>query len=120
MGTDNKNVDEFVMDACRLRDQTQALLDRLVADRAESEHRQHQAGRRDPLKVVTGRSALDQAIEAAREMLDRVNALANARTGASPADLHLVDIEVTSFNRPIPRTRASGRARYATALTRSS
>ncbi len=52
-----------------VRDQADALLDKLIAERTRSEHRLAEAGRTDPLKLVTGRSAIDNAIAATREMI---------------------------------------------------
>ena len=52
-----------------VRDQADALLDKLIAERRGSERRLAEAGRTDPLKLVTGRSAIDNAIAATREMI---------------------------------------------------
>ena len=52
-----------------VRDQADALLDRLLAERTRTERRLAEAGRTDPLKLVTGRSAIDNAIAATREMI---------------------------------------------------
>ncbi len=58
-----------------VRDQADALLDKLIAERTRSEHRLAEAGRTDPLKLVTGRSAIDNAIAATREMIRDVDEL---------------------------------------------
>lgn len=52
-----------------VRDQADALLDKLIDERTRSERRLAEAGRTDPLKLVTGRSAIDNAIAATREMI---------------------------------------------------
>lgn len=58
-----------------VRDQADALLDKLIAERRGSERRLAEAGRTDPLKLVTGRSAIDNAIAATREMIRDVDEL---------------------------------------------
>ncbi len=52
-----------------VRDQADALLDKLIAERTRSERRLAEAGRTDPFKMITGRSAIDNAIAATREMI---------------------------------------------------
>ena len=58
-----------------VRDQANALLDKLVAERTRSERRLAEAGRTDPFKMITGRSAIDNAIAATREMIRDVDEL---------------------------------------------
>ncbi len=58
-----------------VRDQADALLDKLIAERTRSERRLAEAGRGDPLKLVTGRSAIDNAIAATRDMIRDVDEL---------------------------------------------
>jgi hypothetical protein len=58
-----------------VRQQTSELLNRLVTDRDQIERRIAETGRRDPLKSVTGRTALDNAINSAREMIHRMDLL---------------------------------------------
>ena len=71
-----------------VRDQADALLDKLIAERRGSERRLAEAGRTDPLKLVTGRSAIDNAIAATRQMIREVDEL---------------DVDrVVQHNRPVP------------------
>lgn len=56
-------------DPVALRVQAGELLNRLIADREASEQRLAASGRRDPLKTVTGATALERAIAATREMI---------------------------------------------------
>ncbi len=58
-----------------VRDQADALLDKLIAERTRSERRLVEAGRRDPFKMITGRSAIDNAIAATRDMIRDVDEL---------------------------------------------
>ena len=58
-----------------VRDQADALLDKLIVERTRSERRLAEAGRADPLKLVTGRSAIDNAIAATRDMIRDVDEL---------------------------------------------
>ena len=59
----------------RVHDEARALLSRLVVERDRSERRRAEAGRPDPMKFITGRSALDNAIERTREMVRCVEEL---------------------------------------------
>ena len=71
-----------------VRDQADALLDRLIAERTRSERRLVEAGRSDPFKMITGRSAIDNAIAATREMIRDADELAVGsavhRNGTAP------------------------------------
>ncbi len=58
-----------------VRDQAAALLRRLIAERTRSERRMAEAGRNDPMKVVTGRSAIENAITATRDVIRDVDDL---------------------------------------------
>ena len=49
------------------------LLEALVAERAASERRMAEDRRKDLIKQVTGRSALDTAIESTRRMIDTLD-----------------------------------------------
>ncbi len=52
-----------------IRTNARQLLSRMLADRAEIEQRLTESGRIDPVRVVTGRSALDATIHATQRML---------------------------------------------------
>jgi len=62
-------------DAAQLRQQASNLLNRLVADRDACEQRAAEAGRRDPIKSITGRTALDGAIASTRAMIEQMDML---------------------------------------------
>lgn len=62
-------------EAIRLREQAGELLNRLVADRDASERRAADSGKRDPMKCITGRTALENAISTAREMIGQMDSL---------------------------------------------
>jgi hypothetical protein len=61
--------------AIQMRRQAGNLLDRLIVDRDLSEQRHAESGKRDPLKSVTGRSAMDNAITATRDLVGRLDEL---------------------------------------------
>ncbi len=63
------------MEAVRVRTLAQSLLRRLAADRASSVERFREAGSRDAIEVVTGRTSFDNAISATRHMISRMDAL---------------------------------------------
>jgi hypothetical protein len=67
-----------------MRQQAAALLKRLIADRDQSEQRHAELGKRDPLKSITGRSALDNAIVATRELIVRLDELLTQLNGHGP------------------------------------
>lgn len=62
-------------EATRLREQACDLLNRLMVDREQSERRFAEAGKRDAMKTVTGRTALDCAVASTREMIQNMDAL---------------------------------------------
>jgi len=57
----------------RARQEADLLLLRLLSDREGSEQRFAEAGKNDPVKNVTGVSALDRAIARTRDMIRRLN-----------------------------------------------
>jgi hypothetical protein len=64
-----------VADAMRMRCEANQLLTRLLAEREISEERCLENDKRDPMKQVTGTSALDVAIRDARQMIEQVDAM---------------------------------------------
>lgn len=64
-----------LLQTSQLRTQTIDLLNRLMADREQSERRIAEMGKRDPIKAVTGRTALDAAIASTREMIAAMDRL---------------------------------------------
>lgn len=64
-----------ITQAIQLRQQARDLLDRLVADRQSSERRAAENGKRDPMKFITGRTALDNAIASTRQIIASMDGL---------------------------------------------
>lgn len=62
-------------EAKRLRNEADELLRRLQESRHASERRHAEAGWRDPMKCITGRSALEEAISTTRDMITHMDAL---------------------------------------------
>lgn len=62
----------------QVKQNAQNLLNRLLADRADIERRLHEAGRHDPLRIVTGRSSLDTTINSTQRMLAMLERLEQA------------------------------------------
>lgn len=60
------------------------VLARLIRDRLLAEARMNETGRRDPLRQVTGASALDRAVVATQSIVDRLELLLLESAGASP------------------------------------
>ena len=52
-----------------LKEQAQRVLERLMQNRTTSQQYHEDAGQNDPLSTVTGRSAIDRAIDTTREIL---------------------------------------------------
>lgn len=71
----NQNLKVVNMESDTVRDQADALLARLIKDRAMCEQRLAEKGQSDPIKVVTGRSAIDKAIAETRAVIRNVNEL---------------------------------------------
>lgn len=64
-----------LVEATILRQQAGDLLNRLMVDREAAERRQAETGRRDPLKAVTGTTALERAIASTREMISQMDVM---------------------------------------------
>lgn len=62
-----------------LRHDAVALLRRLEADRERVDARLTETGRKDPIRELTGRGALDRAVEEVRSLLEAL-AVADAAT----------------------------------------
>jgi hypothetical protein len=62
-------------EAAALRQEARDLLSRLMADREQSDRRAIESGKRDPMKAITGRTALENAIVATREMVRHMDLL---------------------------------------------
>ena len=54
---------------CDLRNQASDLLNQLLDHREQSEARFAEVGQTDPIKSITGRSAIDNAIETTRHLI---------------------------------------------------
>jgi hypothetical protein len=62
-------------EAFKLREQANDLLNRLILDREQSERRLAETGKRDPMKFITGRTALEGAISTTRQLIHEMDAL---------------------------------------------
>lgn len=97
-----------VSEAQRLRQQAVELLDRLTADREQSERRHAETGKRDPMKFITGRTALDNAIASVREMIANMDALHGVLECDPPQPDLMVQTTIRSAasrSQPRPATR---------------
>ena len=75
-----------------VRDQADALLAKLIKDRAMCEQRLAEKGQADPIKVVTGRSAIDKAIAETRAVIDNVDKMhSNSSEPAPEITIHVFD-----------------------------
>ncbi len=103
-------------EAAILRQQADDLLHRLIVDRQSSEQRFAAAGRRDPLKAVTGSTALERAIASAREMIAEmdlllveldsgIQAVQSPQAEPKPTSLLRSSTSATSLS-PMPAIRA--------------
>ena len=66
---------ERIATTLEAREQAEEVLQRLLVDRRLSEQRFEEAGKRDPLKDLTGTSALDRAIQSTRQMIEHLDEL---------------------------------------------
>jgi hypothetical protein len=65
--------DRMLLEWSLVRDDAEALLEALRAARADSERRQVELRQGDPLKKVTGRSMMENAIDRTQRMIDTLN-----------------------------------------------
>lgn len=66
----NDNSPEIIIaNAVRMRNEARAALEQLLRARTELDKR---ATASDPMRIVTGRSSLDTAVDSAKRMLERV------------------------------------------------
>ncbi len=63
------------MTAERLRDQAANVLQRLIEEREQFKRRLEETGKRDPMTIITGRSAVDAAIARTRSMIVEMDKL---------------------------------------------
>lgn len=75
MVSDSSSNSLTLSQATQLRAQAVELLERLLANRSQSEQRMAELNRRDALKAVTGKTSLDNAIASAREMILQMDLL---------------------------------------------
>ena len=61
-----------IVDTARIRGQASDIFHRLVVERDRSEQRLARAGAADPIKLITGCSALENALAATRELMRRL------------------------------------------------
>jgi len=72
----------ILIETARTRDRAKALLDELQSTKAELDHRLDASRSEDAMRVVTGKTALDNAIESSKRMLDQLDR-SLARVGAA-------------------------------------
>lgn len=72
----------ILVETARTRDRARAMLDQLQAEKAELDHCLDASRSEDAMRVVTGKTALDNAIESSRRMLDQLDR-SLARVGGS-------------------------------------
>lgn len=75
MVTECQSVPLSLSEAVVLRRQAETLLARLKADREQSERRSADTGKRDPMKFITGRTALDAAIASTQDIIRQMDSL---------------------------------------------
>ena len=65
-------------EAIKLRAQAAALLGRLKQSRDVTEECRRESGRKDPMACITGRTAIDDAIETAEQMIHAMDRIIHA------------------------------------------
>jgi hypothetical protein len=98
-----------ISEATKLRDEADELLTRLIVDREMSERRSVESGKRDPMKFITGRTALENAITSTREMIGQLDMLLD-RLRADEARIDLPQVHspppvAQRTKRPTTRTQ---------------
>jgi len=64
-----------ISNAARLREHAGDVLRRLIEEREQFRRRLEETGKRDPMTVITGRSAVDAAIARTRSMINEMDKL---------------------------------------------
>lgn len=100
---------QTLVQAENLRDQADRLLSDLLTARLGCEERLAESGRRDPIKFVTGRTALDNAILETRAMLSQMDQLLDEFR----RDLDQLESPAITTIAPTPRALTRGRAQHA-------
>ena len=98
-----------VEEAKRLRQQAGDLLTRLTAECEQSERRHAEAGKRDPMKFITGRTSLDNAVSSVREMIVSMDQLlvrlqSELDSALQPPPRAPVRVHTRVHPRPVVRT----------------
>ena len=65
------------MERSALKEQAQRALERLMQNRTSSQQYHDDIGQSDPLSSVTGRSAIDRAIDTTREIMQHLETSVN-------------------------------------------
>ena len=79
-----------------LRQQVRDLLNQLLDHREQSEARFAEIGQVDPIKSVTGRSAMDNAIDLTRQLLQDLDSHATASSDAPAIKTRMLNHSATS------------------------
>ncbi|MBX3364927.1 MAG: hypothetical protein KF866_09195 [Phycisphaeraceae bacterium] len=81
----------ILLETTAARDKAEALLRGLLDAKARSEKHLAESGQTDPLKKVTGRSAMDNAIASTQRMIDSLNrALAQLKRNLTDEDFEIL------------------------------
>jgi len=106
-------------EARQLRSQAAQLLQTLIVDRDGSDQRHLEAGKRDPLRIVTGKSALDQAIASAQDMILAMDSMIADMTGEVTVETSMSIDPPIIETRPLDQRRPGFRRTLRTALNAS-
>jgi len=66
---------QTLTNATRLREHAVEVLQRLIDERDQFKRRLEETGKRDPMTIITGRSAVEAAIVRTRAMIGEMDAL---------------------------------------------
>jgi hypothetical protein len=82
----------FLEETLAAKERAAALLKGLLAAAAVSDEQMRQTSRKDPMKVVTGRSAMENAVASTRRMIESLNrAVEEARKDLGDDDMSVLD-----------------------------
>lgn len=82
----------ILLETSAARDQAEVLLKGLLAAKSHSERRLTELRQSDPMKSVTGRSSIDNAISSTRRMIEALDrSLLHLRQELSEEDLTLLE-----------------------------
>ena len=97
MVSNTRKSQSILIETKLMRRQADDLLHRLIDNRVTIEKKVSEAGRKDPMKFITGHSAIDDAIDSTRQLITHMDELLQEAAGhfeseSSSSNGHLLSV----------------------------